>query len=137
MSISRGCLELMAGKTHRWKGLEKAVPALMQKYKIPAFRHEQRQNNYAISIDDVGITGFPWIKIDCKYRVNGFQTNTLLSVVEDKYCKEATDVAVLVTKGFQERGQRVTIDDEFFCVLLGYFLGVGTKEELWSIYNGK
>lgn len=123
-------------KTSNWKRAERQGVKFLQKYKIPAFRHDQRQLNYAISIDDIGIEGHPFFKFDSKYRKSGFVSHSLLKEIEDKYCPNG-EHAVLITKGFNERGQKVTIEDEFFAMLLSYWLGFASKEELLSIYNGK
>lgn len=124
-------------KVDNWKRLEKEFPLLLQKYGIPAYRREQRQANYAISIDDVGITGHDYIKIDTKYQKAGWSVNTLLNTLKKKYCKTPDDFGVIVTKGGSERGQKVVIQDDFFAILLSYWLGYKTKEELLEIYHGK
>lgn len=124
-------------KQTTWKAAEKQLAAILCKYKIPAKRKSQRQENYAISIDDVGIEGHDWIKLDSKYRKSGFAVNTLLDVVEKKYAKLPGEVGIVGLKGGGQYGMRFLMDDEFAAMLISYYLGFGTKEELWEIYHGK
>lgn len=118
--------------TSRWKRAEKQISEIYVKYKIPAKRIT-RAGNYAISTYDVEIENHPEIKSDSKYSQAGFKTNRLLDIVKAKYCKEKTDVPVLLTKGYKETGMKATVDAEFFAKLLSYWLGCATKEELESI----
>lgn len=113
--------------------LEKQWEKILKKYGIPAYRKQERRLNFSISVDDVGILGYPSIKSDCKYRASGFAANTLLDEVESKYCKTPEDFAILICKGKNERGQKVVIDSEVAAMLLSYWLGFNTKEDLETI----
>lgn len=124
-------------KQTTWKAAERQLATILCKYKIPAKRKSQRQENYAISIDDVGIEGADWIKLDAKYRKSGFAVNTLLDVVEKKYARLPNEIGIVGLKGGGQHGMRFLLDDEFGAMLLSYWLGHATKEELWAIYNGK
>lgn len=120
--------------TARWKNNEKAWADLLCKYKLNAKRIS-RAGNFAQSIDDVSIEELPWTSNDTKYSIQGWKQNRLLDETEAKYCKEKGDTAILITKGYKERGQCATIDAEFLAMLLAFYAGVGTKEELWAIYT--
>lgn len=122
----------MSKESNRWKGAERQVSDIYNKYKVPATRIT-RAGNYAISTYDVEIEGHPEIKSDSKYSIRGFKTNRMLDVVEAKYCKEEGDIPVLFTKGYKERGMKATCDAELFAKMLSYWLGLATKEELDGI----
>lgn len=119
---------------NRWKSAEKAVAKLLQKYNIPAERIS-RSGNYSVSDFDVRINGYPEAKIDSKYSVKSFHTTTLLNIVREKYCEFDRDIPMLFCKGYQERGFKVTADGDYFAMLLAFWLGKGTKEELWAIFT--
>ena len=120
--------------TGNWKGREKSFAAVYREFNIPANR-KNRANDYSISDDDVEIEGFPWIRNDSKYtKAQPFKHHGKLREIEFKYCKNKGDVAILRTANYKERGGVISVRDRFFAMLLSYWLGFGTKEELWSIY---
>lgn len=122
----------MSSKTQRWKNAERQVAEILKKYNIPAKRIT-RAGNYSESTYDVEIEGHPELKNDSKYSASGFKTNRLLDVVRDKYCKEIKDEPVLWTKGYRETSMKMTVDGEFGALLLAYWLGKDTKENLEKI----
>lgn len=121
-------------KTSRWKNNEHKAAEVMQKYKIPATR-KTRGDNFAISDFDVGIDGHPEVIIDAKYTQRGWVTNRLVDETRAKYAKAKTDPVLIWTKGFRERGEKCCMDGEFAAMLLSYWLGYGTKEELFRIWE--
>lgn len=121
-------------KTGNWKGAERFVASVYQKYKIPATRIS-RAGNFAESTYDVDIEGHPEIKTDSKYSKQNFRHHGKLETIRFKYCKSRGDIPVLSTKNYKERGSVFSVEDEFFSMLLSYWLGFGTKEELLAIYN--
>jgi hypothetical protein len=120
--------------TGNWKGREKGFAELYQEFGIPAYR-KNRVMNYSVSDDDVGIENHPWIRNDNKYtKAAPFKHHGKLREIEFKYCKQKGDVAVLRTTNFKERGGVISVRDRFFAMLLSYWLGYKSKDELWSTY---
>jgi hypothetical protein len=124
----------MSAASSRWKGLEKSWSKLLNRFKVPATRIS-RAANYNVSDYDVRIEGAEWLKSDTKYSTQSFKTSRLLDIIEDKYCKEPGDQPILICKGYKEHGMKVTLKGAFAAMLLAYWLGTGTKEELMKIYN--
>lgn len=122
-------------KTARWKNAERQLADIYQKFKIDAERIS-RAGNYSESTYDVRINGAPELKSDSKYSQAGFKTSRLLEVIREKYCPNKQDVPILFCKGYREHGGKITVDAEFFSMLLAFWLGKGTKEELLDIFNG-
>lgn len=124
--------------TGNWKSAEAQLANVLQEFNIPAFRKTTRSGNWGVSDDDVGIEGADWLKNDSKYsKASPFKNHRLLSVIEEKYCKSKDDVPVLYTKNYKEHFGCITVKVKFFAMLLSYWLGHGTKEELWAIYTKK
>lgn len=125
------------GLTANWKNAEYYFRDVYLKYKIPA-RRETRMGNWAVSDYEIKIEGADQVKSDAKYsQSRPFRTNGLMEELESKYCKEKGDFGVLLTKNYKEKGACVVVRDEVFAMLLSYWLGHGTKEELLDIYTGK
>ena len=123
------------GITQNWKNAEYYFRDVYLKYKIPA-RRDTRAGNFSVSDFEIKIDEHPGIKSDAKYsQAQPFRHHGKLQELEVKYCKEKTDIGVLLTKNYKERGACITVRDEVFAMLLSYWLGYGTKEELWSIYT--
>lgn len=121
--------------TQRWKNNEKQWSETLQKYGLQATRIS-RAGNFSESIHDVDIPELPWAKSDTKYSVNGFKESRLRDETEFKYCKERGDTAILITKGYKERGQGANVDAEFLAMLLAYWAGEGKNRDiLWAIYT--
>lgn len=120
-----------------WKNAESQWAKILGKFKVPAQRRVSRMANYRVSEDDVEVIGHPEIISDSKYSIHGFKVNRLLEVVREKYEKNPGDISFLLTKGYKERGMKATVDAEVAAMLLSYWLGNGTKEELMEIYLGK
>lgn len=119
-----------------WKASESQWPKTLKEFKVGAVRIS-RAGDYSQSIDDVRILGADWLKNDCKYRKSGFLSSTLLKDTEDLYCKEPGDTQIVITKGYRQVGQDCVVHDRFMAMLLSYWLGCATKEELWEIYLKK
>ena len=126
--------ELSKAATARWKNCERAIAKLLGKYGVPAER-VSRASNYHVSDYDVKILDDPSAKIDGKYSLKGFATSRLLDIVKEKYCTLKEDVPMLFCKGYKERGFKTTVEGEYFVMLLAFWQGRGTKEELLTIYN--
>lgn len=119
--------------TISWKNNERQWAKDLQTFGVEAERIS-RAGNYSVSIHDIDIKAAPWIKSDAKYSEKNFKVNRLFNETEFKYCKEKEDTVVLLTKGYKERGQCATVDSRFLAMLLSFYLGCGTKEDLWKIY---
>jgi hypothetical protein len=117
-----------------WKNAEKQWATTLKKYKIPATRIS-RAANFAVSDFDVFILGHPEYKSDSKYRKSGFSVSKLLDDIRKKYCKSKADVPILVTKSGGQHGENCMVEDEFLAMILSFWLGFGTKEELQGIYD--
>ena len=97
----------------------------------------ERAGNYALSDYDVEIEGHSFFKGDSKYSAsNPYRHHGKIKEIESKYCKEEGDVPVLYTRNYKEHGGYISVKDEYFAMLLSYWLGFGTKEELMEIYKG-
>lgn len=120
--------------TGNWKGAERSVRDVLIEFLIPAFR-KTRAGNYSISDFDVGIEGFEEWKFDSKYsKSQPFRHHNKLAVIEEKYCPSKTDFPILVTRNYKERFSCTTVYTRLFAMLLSYWLGFGTKEQLMKIY---
>lgn len=127
----------MSAKTERWKNAERRAVKVLQKYKIPAERIMDRSGNFAISTYDARINGLHEAKIDIKYSIKNFKTSTMLDIVRDKYCEFPNDFPVMMCVGYKENNFKTTIDADIFAMLLSFWMGCSTKEELWSIFTSK
>ncbi len=105
----------MARQSQAWKNLERETA------KALGGRRVLRGMDFSQSATDVIVDDFPQLKIDCKYKKNGFSHHSLLDEIEDKYCQDIlgphVPVAVLVTKSGREVGACVTMR-------LGEFVGL-------------
>lgn len=123
-------------ETQRWKSAERLGAKLFSKYKLESERIS-RSGNFGESTYDIKVKDHPELKVDSKYSQAGFRTNRMLDIVQSKYCSEKTDIPVLLTKGYKEIGMKATVDAEYLAMLLSFWLGYGSKEELEDIYFGK
>lgn len=130
-------------KTQNWKNAEYYFRDVYRKYNIPAER-KSRAGNWGEKDFEVHIDNHPEIVSDSKYsEARPFRHHGLLEEEEGKYCKDEKGKwkkgfhAVLLTKNYKERGARISVEDEFFAMLLSHWLGYGTKEELQAIYEGR
>jgi hypothetical protein len=122
--------------TGNWKGAERYLADVLCKYSIDAYR-KTRGSNFAVSDTDVGVVGEDWLKLDSKYsKAAPFRHHGKIQVIEEKYCKDEKDEPILFTKNFRERSGYITIKAEFFAVLISFWLGKATKEQLEEIYYG-
>lgn len=120
-------------KVSRWKSAEGQGAKIANEFLIPAERIS-RASNYSESIWDISLKDLPEYKVDSKYSVQGWKTNRMLDVVAEKYCKDRQDKAVLLTKGYREVGMKAMVDARLFFMLLSFFHGYASKEELEKIY---
>jgi hypothetical protein len=123
----------MSAKTQRWKNAEKQLAETYQEFKIDAER-VSRAGDYSVSDFDVRIKDQEWVKSDSKYSQEKWKETRLLEAAEDRYCKVPGDTMIIATKGYRQTGMTAIIGLRFFAMLLSYWIGAGTKEELWSIY---
>ena len=100
-------------QSQAWKDLERATAKALGGCRI------LRGGDFSERAPDVAIPDHPHLRIDCKYRSGGFAHHSLLKECRDKYCKEAGDVAIIVTKGRSERGAVVSLSIEDFAKLTG------------------
>ena len=122
--------------TGNWKNTERMWPKCLAKFGVEAERIS-RSGNYSESIHDCRVMGFPELKSDTKFSVKPWRQNNMLEVVREKYCKLKTEIPLLYCRQIKDRGGKVVIDDTFAAMLLAFWLGKGTKEDLWDIYLGK
>jgi hypothetical protein len=66
---------------------------------------------------DVVIPDFPFLRVDAKYRVRHAH-HTFIEEIRSKYCANAQEIPVLVTKHHQQSGAYATIPLEFLGMLL-------------------
>jgi len=120
-----------------WKNAEHFFANVYKKFKIPAYR-DTRAGNYSVSDYEVKIEGHPEIASDSKYsQARPFRHHGLVKELEYKYCKTKGSFGVLLTKNFKEHGGCITVRAEVFAMLLSYWLGYATKEELMKIFMGE
>lgn len=125
------------GMKTNWKGAENQLANVLKDFGIPAYR-KTRAGNWSISDTDVGVEGHDNLKLDSKYtKAQPFRHHGLLEVICEKYCKNPEDVGILFTKNYKEHFGNVTIHVKFFAMLLSYWLGCGTKDELWAKFMSK
>ena len=121
-------------KTGAWKFAEKGFALVLQEFNIPAIRLT-RNDNYSKSCPDIEIEGADWIFGDSKYsKAQPYRHHGKIKETEARYCKKKGDTAILFSKNYKEHGGMIASRDRFFAMLLAYWLGKGTKEELWAIY---
>jgi len=127
----------MSRRANNWKNAEKYGRDLYLKYKIPATR-ETRADDYSVSDFEIKVDNHPEIVTDSKYsEARPYRHHALILEAEDKYCKDKGDIAVILTKNFSKSGGCITVRDQAFAMLLSYWLGYGTKEELLEIYKSR
>lgn len=101
----------MAKQSQAWKNLERQAAKALGGNRV------LRGANFAIEDVDVKVDDLPFLKVDAKYRVK-HSHHTLMAEIERKYCKESTDIPVLITKHHNQTGAYVTVPLEFFSDLL-------------------
>lgn len=122
--------------TGNWKNNERAWSKVLKKYNVESTRIS-RAGNYSESVHDNDVPEFPQLKSDCKFSTKPWRQNNMLEIVRDKYCPNKDDIPLLFCRQIKDRGGKVVVDDEFAAMLISFWLGKGTKEELWDIYLGK
>lgn len=126
----------MSKATNNWKRNESMWANVLAKFGVEAKRIS-RAGNFSESIHDVVVNGFPELKSDAKFSIKPWRQNNMLEVVRDKYCKLPNEIPLLYCRQYKDRGGKVVIDDDFAAMLIAFWMGKGTKEELWNIYMGK
>lgn len=127
-----------ASKKANWVNNEKILLALYQDWGIPALLESKEGRQSSKSTYDVRIlleNPIEWAS-DAKVSDKPFRQNTLLKVVQEKYCKKLHQEGVLFCRNIGDRSGAFNIRDQVFCGLLSYFLGVKTREEVldkWGI----
>lgn len=138
----------MSKKSDHASAAEREFADHLQEFKIPAKRILKSRFEKA---PDVEIEGYKYIDLDevqeriildSKYSLSGFTTDRLQSQVEMKYCRLPTDFSICFFRSYKSavnRGDknRMGMDARLGSMLLAYWLGYGTKEELWEIFTSK
>jgi hypothetical protein len=104
----------MPRQSQAWKNLERQVAKALGGKRV------LRGANFAIEDVDVKLDDIPYLRIDAKYRKKHAH-HTLFEEVKTKYCQESGQIPVLVTKHHNQDGACVTVDLEFFSILLMAF----------------
>ncbi len=99
----------MADKS--WKRLERKIAKLFGGERV------KRMGDFSVSDTDVLLHDLKHFRIDCKFRQN-FMHHSLFNEIKGKYCKKDEDVAVMVTKEHGKYRYLVSVEAEFFAVLL-------------------
>jgi hypothetical protein len=94
-----------------WKDLERLVAAALHG------KRQCRGADFSKSDIDVRVEDFPSLKVDAKYRQR-WAHHQFVAEVARKYCVEAEDVPVLVTKTPGQKGAIVCLQLEHFAALL-------------------
>lgn len=103
----------MARRSQAWKNLERQVAKALGGKRVC------RGANFSVSDVDVDLSDIPYLKIDAKYRKR-HSHHSFMEEIKEKYCNEG-DIPVLVTKHHYQDGAYVTVDLEFFSILLMAF----------------
>jgi hypothetical protein len=104
----------MAKQSQAWKNLERQVAKALGGKRV------LRGANFSVEDVDVKLEDIPFIRIDAKYRKKHAH-HTLMAEIKTKYCQEDGQIPVLVTKHHNQDGAYVTVDLEFFAILLMAF----------------
>lgn len=94
-----------------WKRLERKIGKLFGGERV------KRMGDFSVSATDVLLDDLKHFRIDCKLRQK-FMHHSLYDEIQKKYCKSDEDVAVMVTKEYGRYRYLVSVDAEFFAVLL-------------------
>lgn len=125
-------LQAKTGKrSQAWKSFERAIAELAQEAGFEAKRISRGADLGASDID-VQLPRVPELRIDCKYRQDGFSHHSLFEAAENLYCSEPTQWLVLPTKAGQATGSLVTLRSEkFFELLARAYPEKTTAEVAW------
>jgi hypothetical protein len=111
-------LQAKTGKrSQAWKSFERAIAELAQAHGFAAERISRGADLGASDID-VRLPKVPELRIDCKYRQDGFSHHSLFEGAENLYCQEPGQWLALPTKAGQATGSLVTLRSEKFFELL-------------------
>lgn len=104
-------------RSQAWKSFERAIAELAQEAGFDAQRVSRGADLGASDID-VRLPRVPELRIDCKYRQDGFSHHSLFEGAENLYCQAPGQWLVLPTKAGQATGSLVTLRSEKFFELL-------------------
>jgi hypothetical protein len=94
-----------------WKRLERTIGKLFGGERV------KRMGDFSVSATDVILHDLRHIKIDCKLRQR-FMHHSLFNEINERYCKNDGEIPLLVTKEYGKYRYLVSVDAEFFAVLL-------------------
>lgn len=103
------CLVSFVGKP--WKQLEKKTAEALGGVRI------NRAADYGVSDVDVLVSGFDFLRCDCKYR-SSWAHHSFVEEIRKKYCNSEGQSPVLITKHRNGRQEYVTVDLSLFASLL-------------------
>jgi hypothetical protein len=115
-------------KSDAWKYHERNVRDEANDVGFSATRIS-RGADLGVSDIDVEIDGLPFLKIDCKYKVDGWVHHTIFEDTEELYCKEPGTWLALPTKVGGAEGSLTTIRTEVFFDLLARACGIKERME--------
>jgi hypothetical protein len=101
-------------RSSQWKALEREAAAELKGRRV------HRGANFAVGAVDVELEDLPSLKVDAKYKTRHAH-HSLLEEVRRKYCAEASDIPVLVTKSHHQRGANATVPLWFLGLLLDVY----------------
>jgi hypothetical protein len=123
-------------RSQAWKGNERQWAKTLCDFKLPAKRIS-RAGNFGLSTYDVSIDGADHVISDGKYSQSGFLICRQVREAAQKYAKKPTDFVVILSKGYRDVGQTASTSDLTLALLLAYWEGAGTREELYQIYQDR
>lgn len=98
-------------RSEAWKALERQVAKALKGERI------LRGADFSKKDVDVRVADFPGLQIDAKYRAKWHHHGFLADIIR-KYCQNADDMPVLVTKHKNQLGAVVVMDLNHFGALL-------------------
>lgn len=101
-------------QSQAWKAAEREAARLV------GGKRKSRGSDFSMKDCDVEVKDLPFLKVDAKYR-KSHSHHSLLDEIREKYCLKPGEVPVLVTKHHKQKGSYVTIEGEFFKVLMDAF----------------
>ncbi len=94
--------------SNAWKDLERKIVKVAEECGLKA-RRLGRGADFGVSTFDVELLDLPNLRIDAKYRKNGWAHHTYVKEIQKKYCKNEWETPILVTKGGGEQGEMATL----------------------------
>ena len=107
-------------RSDAWKNFERNIALEARKVGfLKAFR-VCRGDDIGVSAVDVIIPEIPFVKVDTKYRVDGWSHHSIFSESEKKYCQSKGDFMILPTKAGGDHYSLSTIRTSVLMELLSY-----------------